>query len=353
MEDLAFTDMIRRACPVCSSPAHTVLHVQKFSDAPQHTIASCNICKTTYVRDVPTEEEYAEHYRDDAIYAVTRDQDIHAYSYTFLSKYTKSKDAILDVGCATGNLLGLFKRHGYKQLLGLDPSPSCRIYARKEFGIEVKTKTLETFSSKKTFDLIILSNVLEHIPDVKKAIASLTSLLSQDGKLFIAVPDAGTFSESVMEPFYEFSTEHINFFTKDTLRYVMSGYQAISLKGKGGVLYSLWQRSHESEDEMRRYIRLSERKFRAMQKTIRSLPDTYYAWGAGSFARRLAATAGLRPVAFIDRNPYLVGKTIGKIPIIAPSQIRQHIPIIVTSYRYKAEILSQIRKEWKNSARGL
>ncbi len=341
--------MISRPCPICASSQYEKLHVQHFSGGLAHRIVACNSCGFVYVRETPTEKEYAKHYSQASIYEVTRDEDIHEASFNFLVSYIKKGDRILDVGCSTGNLLGLFKKNGYTRLLGIDPSPNCRIYARRKLGVTVKTATLESFKAGGKFDLVILSNVLEHLPNVKKAMEIINRLLSDKGQVYIAVPDAGNFQKFVKEPFYEFSLEHINFFSAETLRYAMAGFTPVFITSKHAELYSLWKRHTASKTSVLHYVRLSNQVTKLLDKYTHSLPSRYYAWGAGSLARRLIATTNLRPIAFIDRNPALVGQKIQRIPIMSPSSVPDATtPILIVSYRYRDEIRKEISKGFKN-----
>ena len=113
------------------------------------------------------------------------------YVNTIKPHLPSKKASILDVGCATGRLLSLFKESGYENVKGLDPSPVCSEVAAKLYGIFVQTGNLwdlETYQD--TFDCIILSGVLEHIRDLNRTLSKLASMLSVDGLVFIDVPDA-------------------------------------------------------------------------------------------------------------------------------------------------------------------
>lgn len=105
---------------------------------------------------------------------------------------------ILDVGCAFGGLLNEFKKKGYQNLYGVEPSKRNCDYAVKEYGINVYEGNLgddiqELHNIK--FDLLILSGVLEHLMDVRESVELCHSYLKENGKLLVIVPDAGMFME--------------------------------------------------------------------------------------------------------------------------------------------------------------
>jgi len=146
-----------------------------------------------------------------------------AYEHKFISKNAE----ILDIGSSTGKLLSFIKTKGYQNLLGIEPAPECKIIAKKNYGITITTSTLGNFKTKKKYDLIIFSQVLEHLSDLRSAIIDAQMLLNDNGMIFIGIPDAENFYKDFNEPFGEFSTEHINFFTKKSLSFLMSGFDCV------------------------------------------------------------------------------------------------------------------------------
>ena len=130
---------------------------------------------------------------------------------------------VLDIGCATGQLLALLKHRGYGRVLGLDPSPTCAAIARRLYDVEVITGTIDDNGlPEETFDFLILSGVLEHIRDLRPVLRRLRGLLAAGGQMLICVPDAARFAEEEDAPFQQFSTEHVNFFSSQSLTGLMS-----------------------------------------------------------------------------------------------------------------------------------
>ena len=68
-----------------------------------------------------------------------------------------------------------------------------------------------------TFDLIVLSAVLEHICDLQATLLHIRRMLSRDGLVFVSVPDASRFSKDDDAPFQHFSIEHVNYFSGTSL----------------------------------------------------------------------------------------------------------------------------------------
>ncbi len=221
-----------RNCPICAHNKSELIYVQKFANHFEHKIVSCLLCSFTYVDNIPSQNYYSEYYKNQSKYEGTRQHEIHdKFTYeTFdfiLKKYISKNADILDIGCSTGKLLHYFKKKGYKNLMGIEPAPACKKIAKRNYDITIKTSTLENFKTNKKYDLIIFSQVLEHLIDLRTAIIDSYRLLKDNGMIFIGVPDAGNFYKEFDEPYGEFSTEHINFFTLKSLSFLMSRFDNI------------------------------------------------------------------------------------------------------------------------------
>ena len=105
-----------------------------------------------------------------------------------------NETSVLEIGCAeAGNLLP-FVEMGC-QATGIDISRS-RIELAKEFYKDHKNLTNLTLicediykvNPEKKFDLIIMRDVIEHIPNQEKFMAFVKSFLKPEGKFFLAFP---------------------------------------------------------------------------------------------------------------------------------------------------------------------
>ena len=95
---------------------------------------------------------------------------------------------ILDVGAGTGFFLNEMKRHGWK-VSGTEQSAGAREFAFREFGLEVHLSDDLFHFDTKSFDVITLWHVLEHIHRLNENMEAFTRLLKPEGKLIIAVPN--------------------------------------------------------------------------------------------------------------------------------------------------------------------
>ena len=112
------------------------------------------------------------------------------------------KHKILDAGCGIGLYSLELAKRGYN-ITGIeiekDKIETARTIARRA-GINIKflKDDLTNFKIKDKFDLIICSDVLEHIKEDKKVIKNLSKILKKSGKLVITVPKITRFSKNII-----------------------------------------------------------------------------------------------------------------------------------------------------------
>lgn len=97
----------------------------------------------------------------------------------------KKEGTILDLGAGTGGFLARAKDRNW-EIYGVEPSEAARELAlKKGISLFVETKGYQS----KSFDVITLWHVLEHVPDLEEQIMELKRLLKDEGLLVIAVPN--------------------------------------------------------------------------------------------------------------------------------------------------------------------
>ncbi|MEW6214874.1 MAG: class I SAM-dependent methyltransferase [Nitrospirota bacterium] len=96
---------------------------------------------------------------------------------------------ILDIGCSGGALTRFLRRQGFRRLYGIDNDEKAIEICRQKGIIDVHVADAgETGFEDQQFDIIIASDVLEHIKDEDKALFEWYRILKPEGKLIIFVP---------------------------------------------------------------------------------------------------------------------------------------------------------------------
>jgi SAM-dependent methyltransferase len=133
--------------------------------------------------------------------------------------------SILDVGAGFGHILhALGKRFPRATRVALELSDPC-VRHLSSIGVEVIPALLEQFEPRgRTFDVVILSHVLEHLRTPATAMRALRDLLSPRGLLYLEVPNIPVASlkkypDSKWAPRYD--EPHITFFSMESLRHLI------------------------------------------------------------------------------------------------------------------------------------
>ncbi|MFM2378709.1 MAG: hypothetical protein RLZZ143_1287 [Cyanobacteriota bacterium] len=355
-----------RQCPICNSNNKKLLFRQKFSTLSDGSLLTgydvmvCQDCGFAFADNIPEQSVFDTYYQNMSKYEY---QDsggkesefdlmrFEIYVNTIKPHLPSKKASILDVGCATGRLLSLFKESGYENVKGLDPSPVCSEVAAKLYGIFVQTGNLwDLETSQDTFDCIILSGVLEHIRDLNRTLSKLASMLSVDGLVFIDVPDASRFSRYTDAPFQQFSMEHINYFSPVSLSNLMKSFVffevfsvqktypqssntvapavAAIYKKAENIDFEPFVRDIATEIDLTKYIQQSQKIEDRIHQIINEIVEQgqpIIVWGTGTHTLRLMETSRLPQAkisAFVDSNHRYQGKKLFDIPIKIVQQIR-------------------------------
>lgn len=345
-----------------------------------YDVVVCKGCGAGFADGIPSQRKMDRYYAEQSKYAYEYADgaesrwdigrfDAIAEKVTPHIKWSESK--ILDIGCATGGLLSVFKRRGFKNVIGVDPSPSCVAAAARLHGVEVRTATIARLADwDERFDVILMVGVLEHLRDVKDAVRIATRLLMPDGVLFCAVPDVDGLAYCRDAPYQQFSFEHVNFFSSRSLKRLMAECGMVekyvwnwNVEWREGVIEPIASglfskdanRSERIFDDitgraLERYLEFSKKadqRIIGIIETLRVSQEPILVWGTGTLARRLLATtrfSELNITAFVDSNIHNEGKSLANRPILAPTKIRDRKErILICSVTFSKEIAQSIR----------
>jgi 2-polyprenyl-3-methyl-5-hydroxy-6-metoxy-1,4-benzoquinol methylase len=192
-------------CPVCEAtlPVRPVVRGcdRLFGLAGDFAIFECEECGTGVTQPRPTGEELAGYYpngypswrhRRDLIGVVKRSRTQLAARLPPYGRLIRgAPGAILDVGCGRGDLVSAFARRGWRAH-GLDISPVAVDSASRR-GVDARVGTIEQAPwAPASFDVIVMSHVLEHVHDPVASLRRARELLKPGGTLVVAVPNWGS-----------------------------------------------------------------------------------------------------------------------------------------------------------------
>lgn len=106
-----------------------------------------------------------------------------------LLKRLKPGGKFLDVGCGAGSLVGDLLANGY-DAYGMDTAPAAATAIPQHLLPRIMLRPLEECGYEEgSFDLVMLSDVLEHVRMPHLTLRSIARLLKKDGVLVISVPN--------------------------------------------------------------------------------------------------------------------------------------------------------------------
>jgi len=400
-------------CPICRSEIQDIIHTLDCGNMdssrlyPTIRLVSCLRCGHVFNALSPEELKGLECYYDEelspinlnAIYtkgdrpgssdslAVVR----YGQLLTNLMPYIRVHDEILDVGCAMGGLLDYLYAKGFNRLCACDMSQAYVEYVRMNGRHRIKLGNAEALPFEDhVFDVIIMEQVLEHLPDPVKAFAEAKRVLRPGGVFYIEVPDASRYSDFYyFDYYYLLIREHIQHFDVDHLELLaeQQGFDMLSYRQTSNAVISeqmimpslsaIFRSTNSPHDDkirknidyfglrqkMTDYIRSENAKQLMRSGRIAELAKScrpVYVWGIGKEFLYLYEAAGLKHCnieGLIDMNPlkqktaFINGTKVRDDSLLRESSVDSVLLITVIahtdsiiqnvkSYGFKGEIIT-------------
>lgn len=189
--------------------------------------------KPTYISNQIEEEAYL---------AIAFEERLQVYS-----RHTQGRE-LLDIGCGAGLFLKAAKEKGW-HVLGVEPSASAATQAADQ-GLNIFTGTFDEFDAvnERSFDVVQLKNVLEHLPNPTEMINQCYNILSDDGLLYLEVPNDYDFIQKIGVKIagernsWVSIPDHINYFNFSTLKRLVkkSGFKVVRTDTTFPMYIFLW-----------------------------------------------------------------------------------------------------------------
>lgn len=230
-------------CPLCTKNNYT----QKYR-IDCWTIVQCDHCDFVYVNPRLQKKELLKIYKDNYF-----DNTSVGYFHYKENKELRQKnfqkwidDAInfvsagenvnaLDIGCAAGYCLEVFKARGWKPF-GIELNTE---YAGQlqQNGYKVYDSPFLDISFGEKYSIITLFDVVEHLTDLPEHFAKLHSILENNGIVVLITPDYDSLQRKLLgKKWFQFKPiEHINYFSLTTFKTLVdsTGFKIVDSKKAG------------------------------------------------------------------------------------------------------------------------
>lgn len=179
-------------CPVCGSSEieEIIPKAPDYITAEVFKVIGCQGCDVNFTYPVPADvgAYYPSKYRgyNPFLLAVLR------WFYLMrVKKWLKTvggPGAALEVGCGLGLMLDILRRKGW-EVTGIERTEEMAAKVRDNLGLNVISGDFTRLPKTHSFDLIVLFNVLEHMPNPQIVLKECAQRLKTGGFLIISVPN--------------------------------------------------------------------------------------------------------------------------------------------------------------------
>jgi 2-polyprenyl-3-methyl-5-hydroxy-6-metoxy-1,4-benzoquinol methylase len=231
------TTLVDVGCALCGGREHADV----LRDEPWRVVR-CAQCAHVYVTPQPCAEHLAEQVYDANYWRssapCTRGYgdylgDERLYMRTFarraqvIERWFPHSGRVLDVGCAAGYFLRVLRARGW-DVHGVEPSSAVARAAQASLGVErIHAGTLDSASFRpRSFDLVTLWDVLEHLPDPARALERATGWLRPGGRLVLETQDVASFAARALGRRWHHykQPEHLHHFSPRTITGLLEGH---------------------------------------------------------------------------------------------------------------------------------
>ena len=213
-------------CAVCES-----IELAPVRTAAGLPVRACSACGFQFASPQPSDADLAAIYDRDYFFSHEKPREAdhastlkRATARHYLALLAAVSAApgrrLLEIGCGHGDFLVEAAAQGYV-ITGLEYSPhACEVTrARVGDAAEIVCGELETWhSGDREFDLVVLSDVIEHVRHPRAFLVRLHQLLARGALVFIATPDLQSRSARMLRSHWmEYKAEHLSYFSRATL----------------------------------------------------------------------------------------------------------------------------------------
>ncbi|MBN8550827.1 MAG: class I SAM-dependent methyltransferase [Deltaproteobacteria bacterium] len=134
-----------------------------------------------------------------------------------------SPGLLLDIGTNIGTLLAVARERGWNAI-GIDFNHRAAQYGATAYGVDIREVEFSNNGfANESVDLVLMNDVLEHLPDPLSVLREIQRLLRPGGKFFMSTPDAGSGMCRIMGPswIHYKPREHLVYYSRKSLAYAL------------------------------------------------------------------------------------------------------------------------------------
>ena len=233
-------DYIRVICDLCGKDDPVLMFKKN-----DFSIVRCSNCRLVYVNPRLFEKKLSELYNENLIsplhyYMENKADDEKTFHkrLDIIEKYVK-KGRLLDVGCAIGTFSNVARRRGW-DVYGVDINEGSARYCREELGLDVVAGSFDDVDFPRDFfDVVLMNDLLEHVPSPTKTLEKAHTLVKKGGLIFIVTPKIDSLMAKMSKTrwLHLKPNEHLFYFSSGTIKRLLekTGFLVVAIKPIGRV----------------------------------------------------------------------------------------------------------------------
>ncbi|RQW77194.1 MAG: methyltransferase domain-containing protein [Methanothrix sp.] len=163
---------------------------------------------------------------------------------------------LIDIGCGNGYFLSVAMEK-CKHCYGTEFSDKLREFTEQKTGLTIYNKSLDDLPLK-SFDIVTLFDVIEHIPDPDPFMQSVDKILNPGGYVLIFTPNFDSFSINVMHEYSSIvdPTEHVVLYTLPSLSFLAKkmGYDVVYSETQGLDILNILSMQQYIDDKQDHFL---------------------------------------------------------------------------------------------------
>jgi 2-polyprenyl-3-methyl-5-hydroxy-6-metoxy-1,4-benzoquinol methylase len=259
-------------CCVCNNSDTKEFKVKYKKD--NYAVCECNKCSLVFIPPYFRKQISYENYKDENVANAVRNGnnfvkiERHKLRYNLIKKY-KPNGSLFDLGAGWGHFMLTGQQLGY-DVYGIEISEQPYLYSKNDLKLPVDHIDFFDMKEDKTFDIITMWDVLEHIDKADTFIEKCARVNSKNGYIVIQVPQIDSyFAKKYKDDWKMMSLDHVNYFGKKTITQLLNkhGYEVECIKSsfeiKLFIMYTVLpfiKKFKGSKTEVKTEIKSSERQ---------------------------------------------------------------------------------------------
>jgi len=225
-------------CIVCKNQDKNLFSVKYQKD--NCSIVECKTCSFHFIPPFYRKKIDYTKYKSQEVAEEVKKADVwikiqrNLLRYKLIHRY-RNDGSVFDVGAGFGHFLLTGKQLDH-EVFGVELSQANVNFVRNVLNINIENDSFLNIGEEKKYDIITLWDVLEHIDEGDKFIEKASRIINKGGYLFIQVPQIDSFFASLLkEKWWAMGLDHVNYFSKKTIKKLLSSYGFETQKIKSSI----------------------------------------------------------------------------------------------------------------------